>query len=75
MGRGADLPGTYDIAYYYAISMDSKDSRCWAACKTGKERGVSAYLEITTDFHLWLDPSDRLALSYSVREMTRSEEK
>lgn len=30
--------------------------------KQGKGGGVSAYLEITADFHLWLDPRVRLAI-------------
>ncbi len=38
--------------------------------KQGKGGGVSAYPVIAADFHLWLDPSERLTLVRSVREMT-----
>ena len=37
--------------------------------KQGKGGGVSAYPEIAADFHLWLDPAERLALVRLVREM------
>lgn len=30
--------------------------------KQGKGGGVSAYPEIAADFHLWLDPKERLAI-------------
>ena len=35
--------------------------------KQGKGGGVSAYPEIAADFHLWLDPAERLALIRLVR--------
>lgn len=37
--------------------------------KQGKGGGVSAYPEIAADFHLWLDPAERLALVRLMREM------
>ena len=37
--------------------------------KQGKGGGVSAYPEIAADFHLWLDPAERLALVMMVRKM------
>jgi len=37
--------------------------------KQGKGGGVSAYPEIATDFRLWLDPAERLALVRLVREI------
>ncbi len=37
--------------------------------KQGKGGGVSAYPEIATDFHLWLDPAERLALVRLAREI------
>ncbi len=37
--------------------------------KQGKGGGVSAYPEIAADFHLWLDPAERLALVRMVREI------
>lgn len=37
--------------------------------KQGKGGGVSAYPEIAADFHLWLDPAERLALVRMVRKM------
>ena len=37
--------------------------------KQGKGGGVSAYPEIAADFHLWLDPAERLALVRLVQEM------
>lgn len=37
--------------------------------KQGKGGGVSTYPEIAADFHLWLDPAERLALVRLVREM------
>ncbi|MCI9120781.1 MAG: hypothetical protein HFG00_04535 [Oscillibacter sp.] len=36
--------------------------------KQGKGGGVSAYPEIAADFHLWLDPAERLALIRMIRE-------
>ena len=36
--------------------------------KQGKGGGVSAYPEIAADFHLWLDPAERLALIRLVQE-------
>ena len=36
--------------------------------KQGKGGGVSAYPEIAADFHLWLDPAERLALVRWSRE-------
>ncbi len=35
--------------------------------KQGKGGGVSAYPEIAADFHLWLDPAERLALVRTMR--------
>ena len=37
--------------------------------KQGKGGGVSAYPEIAADFHLWLDPAERLALVRLVQVM------
>ncbi len=37
--------------------------------KQGKGGGVSAYLEISMDFHLWFDPAERLALVRLAREI------
>lgn len=37
--------------------------------KQGKGGGVSAYPEIAADFHLWLDPAERLALVRMARKM------
>ena len=37
--------------------------------KQGKGGGVSAYPEIAADFHLWLDPAERLALVRTVQGM------
>lgn len=37
--------------------------------KQGKGGGVSAYPEIATDFHLWLDPAERLMLVRFVNEI------
>lgn len=37
--------------------------------KQGKGGGVNAYPEIAADFHLWLDPSERLVLVRMAREM------
>ena len=37
--------------------------------KQGKGGGVSAYPEIAADFHLWLDPAERLALVRVVRDI------
>ena len=37
--------------------------------KQGKGGGVSAYPEIATDFHLWLNPSKRLVLIRSAQEI------
>ena len=37
--------------------------------KQGKGGGVSAYPEIAADFHLWLDPSERLALVRQIQKM------
>jgi len=37
--------------------------------KQGKGGGVSAYPEIVADFHLWLDPAERLALVRLAREV------
>lgn len=37
--------------------------------KQGKGGGVNAYPEIVADFHLWLDPAQRLALVRMVREI------
>lgn len=37
--------------------------------KQGKGGGVSAYPEIVADFHLWLDPAERLALVRLVRDV------
>lgn len=37
--------------------------------KQGKGGGVSAYPEIAADFHLWLDPAERLALVRLIQEM------
>ena len=37
--------------------------------KQGKGGGASAYPEIAADFHLWLNPAERLALVRMVREM------
>lgn len=37
--------------------------------KQGKGGGVSAYPEIAADFHLWLDPAERLAIVRLVREI------
>lgn len=37
--------------------------------KQGKGGGVSAYPEIAADFHLWLDPVERLALVRLAREV------
>ena len=36
--------------------------------KQGKGGGVRAYPEIAADFHLWLDPAERLAVIRHVRE-------
>ena len=36
--------------------------------KQGKGGGVSAYPEIAADFHLWLDPAERLALVRMMQE-------
>lgn len=43
--------------------------------KQGKGGGVRAYPEIAADFHLWLDPSERLALIRSVREIRPGKER
>lgn len=37
--------------------------------KQGKGGGVSAYPEIAADFHLWLDPAERLVLVRMVRKI------
>ena len=37
--------------------------------KQGKGGGVRAYPEIAADFHLWLDPAERLALVRLVRKI------
>lgn len=37
--------------------------------KQGKGGGVSAYPEIAAEFHLWLDPAERLAIVRLVREI------
>ena len=37
--------------------------------KQGKGGGMSAYPEIVADFHLWLDPAEKLALVRLMREM------
>lgn len=37
--------------------------------KQGKGGGVRAYPEIAADFHLWLDPKERLALISQIQEM------
>ncbi len=37
--------------------------------KQGKGGGVRAYPEIAADFHLWLDPAERLALVRLVQVM------
>ena len=37
--------------------------------KQGKGGGVSAYPEIAADFHLWLDPAERLVLVRLMRRM------
>ncbi len=37
--------------------------------KQGKGGGVSAYPEIAADFHLWLDPAERLVLVRLIQEM------
>lgn len=37
--------------------------------KQGKGGGVNAYPEIAADFHLWLDPAERLALVRLVQEI------
>ena len=37
--------------------------------KQGKGGGVDAYPEIAADFHLWLNPAERLALIRQAREM------
>jgi hypothetical protein len=37
--------------------------------KQGKGGGVSAYPEIAADFHLWLDPVERLALVRQMRKV------
>ena len=37
--------------------------------KQGKGGGVSAYPEIAADFHLWIDPAERLALVRTVRDL------
>lgn len=37
--------------------------------KQGKGGGVSAYPEIAADFHLWIDPVERLAIVRLMREM------
>lgn len=42
--------------------------------KQGKGGGVSAYPEIAADFHLWLDPAERLAMVRLVREIRTDEE-
>lgn len=36
--------------------------------RQGKSGGISAYPEIAADFHLWLDPAERLAVVRFVRE-------
>ena len=42
--------------------------------KQGKGGGVSAYPEIAADFHLWLDPAERLALLRLTQEIRGSGE-
>lgn len=42
--------------------------------KQGKGGGVNAYPEIAADFHLWLDPVERLVLLRLAREIRSSEE-
>jgi len=42
--------------------------------KQGKGGGVSADPEIAADFHLWLDPAERLALIRMAREIRTNEE-
>ena len=37
--------------------------------KQGKGGGVSAYPEIAADFHLWLDPAERLAMIRRMKEI------
>ena len=37
--------------------------------KQGKGGGVHAYPEIAADFHLWLDPAERLAIVRTMREL------
>ena len=37
--------------------------------KQGKGGGVSSYPEIAADFHLWLDPAERLALVKLMRDL------
>lgn len=43
--------------------------------KQGKGGGVSAYPEIAADFHLWLDPAERLALIRLVQNMKTDQER
>jgi len=42
--------------------------------KQGKGGGVSAYPEIAADFRLWLDPTERLTLLRSIRNIESSKQ-